>query len=328
MKINEFLSISIQLLNQSSKIINEIRQTSINHKWKGHKDPVTNADYKSQAIIIQGLKYYYPNLRIIAEEDEEKDPIIEKYIAKNDIKLTKINTNLIPQTTFQNNTLNISKATAWIDPLDSTISYLNGQYEDVTSLLGLTFEEKPIAGIICKPFNSQNQFFPKIYYGYVLGGKKEVYFLNGQELDQNDFQFNKQVYKIIKKKHSQNQQSMSDLRVAVSKDIEDTKQLDVIKSLQPSQIIECGGSGRKALLILENEADYLIYLSNKASKWDICAPEALLKCLGGYLTDIYGKEYLYDSNESDFSNSNGYVYALRSDILQKVLPKLQKFKID
>jgi 3'-phosphoadenosine 5'-phosphosulfate (PAPS) 3'-phosphatase len=41
-----------------------------------------------------------------------------------------------------------------------------------------------------------------------------------------------------------------------------------------------GGAGKKSLTILEGQADLFIYLGTRMSKWDICAPEALVRAFG------------------------------------------------
>lgn len=51
------------------------------------------------------------------------------------------------------------------------------------------------------------------------------------------------------------------------------KELDV-------DILMMGGAGKKTLCLLEGNADYFIYVGSKTSRWDICAPEALVNSFG------------------------------------------------
>ena len=56
--------------------------------------------------------------------------------------------------------------------------------------------------------------------------------------------------------------------------------------------------GFKALILITDKAD--VYLHNgKISKWDICAPNAILNSYGGQLTKLNGEsiDYSYGSKE-------------------------------
>ena len=41
-------------------------------------------------------------------------------------------------------------------------------------------------------------------------------------------------------------------------------------------------------------ADALLYLREANHKWDSCSGEAVVRALGGYFSDIDGKEIVYD----------------------------------
>lgn len=46
-------------------------------------------------------------------------------------------------------------------------------------------------------------------------------------------------------------------------------------------------------MLLEGKAHAYVFASKGCKKWDTCAPEGVLRALGGVLTDIHGKEYDY-----------------------------------
>ena len=55
-----------------------------------------------------------------------------------------------------------------------------------------------------------------------------------------------------------------------------------------------GGCGRKIMSVIFNEADaYYSDTINKMKRWDICAGDALLRAIGGKLTDFDGNYYEY-----------------------------------
>ena len=71
----------------------------------------------------------------------------------------------------------MENSVCWIDPLDSTISYVKGELDAVTSLIGLTINSKPVVGIISQPYTRNNVYNPKIYYGF--SDLKEVFYIYG-----------------------------------------------------------------------------------------------------------------------------------------------------
>ena len=60
--------------------------------------------------------------------------------------------------------------------------------------------------------------------------------------------------------------------------------------------LRVGGAGCKLLKLLEGQADAYIFASHGTCKWDTCAGEALLRCVGGVVTDITGSAYAYNAD--------------------------------
>lgn len=44
---------------------------------------------------------------------------------------------------------------------------------------------------------------------------------------------------------------------------------------------------------MEGKAHAYVFASKGCKKWDTCAPEAILRAMGGILTDIHGNKYSY-----------------------------------
>jgi len=53
--------------------------------------------------------------------------------------------------------INYERLCAWIDPIDCTRGFINGNIEDVTILIGLSYDNKPLAGIICSAYKKINE---------------------------------------------------------------------------------------------------------------------------------------------------------------------------
>jgi len=51
-------------------------------------------------------------------------------------------------------------------------------------------------------------------------------------------------------------------------------------------------------MLLDKQADVYVMASRGTKKWDTCAPEALLRAAGGYLTDLHGTPYQYHRSVS------------------------------
>lgn len=58
------------------------------------------------------------------------------------------------------------------------------------------------------------------------------------------------------------------------------------------------------MLLLEGKAHAYVFASSGSKRWDTCAPEAVLRAIGGTLTDVHGDTYSYDS-QTNHLNSRG-----------------------
>eukprot|EP00483_Globobulimina_turgida_P003122 UN03127 len=59
-------------------------------------------------------------------------------------------------------------------------------------------------------------------------------------------------------------------------------------------------------MILEGYADSYVHFSKGTKKWDTCAPQACLECIGGCLTEPNGNLLNY-SNNVKHGNINGII---------------------
>lgn len=66
-----------------------------------------------------------------------------------------------------------------------------------------------------------------------------------------------------------------------------------LDALNPDEIIRVGGAGHKVMMLLEGKAHAYVFASKGCKRWDTCAPEGILRALGGIITDIHGRDYDY-----------------------------------
>lgn len=57
--------------------------------------------------------------------------------------------------------------------------------------------------------------------------------------------------------------------------------------------------------------DFYFFPTKGTKKWDTCAPEALIRAVGGELTDKHGKKYPYFYN-SEVANAEGVIASLKN----------------
>ena len=77
-KLNEFFSACIQLLEGADSVIHRVRKVANFaglQKGVGGGDVFTEADVHIQNTVVYNLKELYPRATIIGEEDEVKDQI-------------------------------------------------------------------------------------------------------------------------------------------------------------------------------------------------------------------------------------------------------------
>ncbi len=100
-----------------------------------------------------------------------------------------------------------------------------------------------------------------------------------------------------------------------------------LTSIPNSTLIQAGGAGYKFLAILDGKADVYLYPRNGTKRWDTCGPEALLRAVDGTMTDIFGNEYSYATNEMNiFENCYGLIASSRlhnSELLSHISAELK-----
>lgn len=124
-------------------------------------------------MIIKGLKLHFPTLRIIGEESEE-------YKGSIDFQYESLGKDMLPSSSNIDRELSIEDSCLWIDPIDCTRGFINGNYEDVTILIGLSHKKKPEAGIIGTPYrlkDGEKLYDPVVTIGSVK--EKEAFDYNG-----------------------------------------------------------------------------------------------------------------------------------------------------
>lgn len=173
------------------------------------------------------------------------------------------------------------KECIWIvDPLDGTRDFIANTGE-FSVLIGLVQRNIPTLGIICEPVKDCLYFAEKGRGAFCQNGG--------------------QVKKLIVSKVD----NFEKMKILFSRNHLMPVEEKLAKDLKIGQKIPLGSAGLKMAKIARGEAEIYINSSDQSSEWDTCAGNLILKEAGGVVTDMNGKEIVY--NQPDPRHLNGYV---------------------
>lgn len=184
-------------------------------------DPQTEADRSSQKCIIGSLSKQYSNLKIIGEEGEEKLSSVPPEFIVTETDLEFLDKFKCPDS-LKN--IDESDLVVWVDPLDGTSEYVHGFLEHVTILIGISFREHAIGGVIHQP-----------YYKCATSGKLGRTIWGVKELGTGGYQ---------SKKAPENKFIITTTRSHSNALVQTT--LDAIR---PDDVLRVGGCGFKVLQV-------------------------------------------------------------------------------
>tara|TARA_B100000131_G_scaffold218084_1_gene209598 strand:- start:180 stop:1070 length:891 start_codon:yes stop_codon:yes gene_type:complete len=173
----------------------------------------------------------------------------------------------------------LEKDWVWlIDPLDGTKDFIQetGEY---AMHLSLSCKKKTVLGIVLIPIKNELWFY--------LEGTDTWLEVEGVKTN---------IKKYRPKKY------LNEMRVLASKNHRSDDFENLLKKINPLKIIGMGSVGFKVTSLIKGDADLYISYSKKGGPspkdWDMAAPEAILRGLGGSLTYIDGREIevLKDNN--------------------------------
>ena len=208
-----------------------------------------------------------------------------------------------------------SRVCVVVDPLDGTKSYAQGEYDAVSILIGIVLDNKPVFGVIGKPFGYSNLLSildtscATLYGGELING---VYVAGGRQVVPTPIARSVDGQSVVKEdlpraviSSSRSQGIVHDFCVHLGE-----------QGLVYPDPLLISGAGEKSLrLILQknNEAIWF-YPKPGTSLWDVAAPDALLRSLGGKLTDKFGNDMDYSKSRDEFENMDGVVACIDDDL--------------
>ncbi|XP_035449078.1 3'(2'),5'-bisphosphate nucleotidase 1 isoform X2 [Spodoptera frugiperda] len=292
--IVRLLASSVSVANRAGKIVRDVMSKGeLGIVEKGKDDYQTEADRSAQRCIVASLAAQYPKVNIIGEEDgpDEGDVASDWLISDADKEVLSL------ECPADLRSVKEEEIVVWVDPLDGTSEYTQGFLEHVTVLIGISVNEKPVAGVIHQP-----------YYKTILGGEKimgrTIWGL--QEAGVGGFTPAPPPDSLI---------------ITTTRSHSNPLVEKALQVMNAAQVLRVGGAGYKVLQLLEGKASVYVFASSGCKKWDTCAPEAVLSAAGGKLTDILGECYKYGGSESR-PNKTGVLAAVSKDLHNYALNRI------
>eukprot|EP00873_Tetraselmis_striata_P039728 jgi/Tetstr1/459992/TSEL_005316.t1 len=156
--------------------------------------------------------------------------------------------------------------------------FVDGNFERVTVLIGITVKGSPAAGAILQPFVDSAD-----------GSGKGRLMWGGRGLGVWDGGARGVAHAVRVPAAARTGPPV----VATSRSHPSPAVAEAAAALQPSQTLQLGGAGSKVLMIIEGQLSHWVYPRKGTKRWDTAAPEALLRAVGGFCVDQHGQPYDY-----------------------------------
>ena len=183
--------------------------------------------------------------------------------------------------------------------LTSLPYYVVGFVSNVTVLIGIVVRGEPVAGVIHRPFFMDGTYPEgKTYWALKGLGTRGI-----------------NVPSYTHFTHTE------DMRIVFTRSHFTGLVVQTAEALKPKEIIRMGGCGNKVMMVLEGDADAYVFPSPGTKKWDSCAGDAILRAMGGIMTDVNGNLLEYGSWD-DRINKLGLVVSMDRQAHQILLDKI------
>eukprot|EP00536_Pseudo-nitzschia_multiseries_P008805 jgi/Psemu1/288039/fgenesh1_pg.231_\ len=240
---------------------------------------VTKCDIDAQAKIIGSLRETWgDDLLIIGEEDEVEEsggPLPPA--GELGSSCLVLRTNILyddqevarPLTLDLDEEIPLEELALFVDPVDGTREFVEGRLQNVGCLIGIARNSRPIAGIIGVPFPSGGDLSSEAEIHYAIADIKNFAGVWQQEPNA-------------------------------------TKRALSLASQESVRHVIVGGTAAKLRMVATSTTPIVSVQHFDTQLWDTCAPEALLKCKGGKITDMFGAPLVHDPKRK-FGNVFGVV---------------------
>ena len=264
------------------------------------KERINEINVAIDAIYESGnavMKVYDQNFTSSVKDD--KSPITEADIQSNEIlqkHLSQIGFTILSEESIDDK-IRLEQDYVWIiDPLDGTSDFINRTGE-FTVMVALVKSKIPILGLVYWPLED------KLFIAHENEGA---------------YVFTEKIWKKI---HVNKIQKLEDCEAVGSRHHLSEHERKFLDELKLEKFTE-KGSSLKAMDISSGNSELYITTTNKIKQWDTCASNCILRESGGKMTDIFGNELEY--NTENVNHENG-ILATNSIIHNEVVTEYKNF---
>ena len=172
----------------------------------------------------------------------------------------------------------------------------------MTVLIGIAVRGEPVAGVIHRPFSKK---------GGEGGGEDGHTYWGLKGLGTRG----------IRVGPTQPFSATEDMRMVFTRSHYTDLIRETEKALSPREALMVGGCGHKTMMVVEGKVDAYVFPSLGTKKWDSCAGDALVRAVGGLMTDVRGELLRYDSWE-EYRNRMGLVVSMHRNTHQMIIEKI------
>ncbi|KAM9444337.1 inositol polyphosphate 1-phosphatase [Clarias gariepinus] len=226
----------------------------------------------------------------------------------------------------------------WIDPIDGTSQYIQGKEQEISDnkicpsglpcalvLIGVYLRAtgEPVMGVINQPFayrdSKSKRWKGQNFWGVSYGGINTCSFTPCKQPDEKIPGFISVVLSSSEKQEVK----------------------DAISPLCGGQLSYASGAGYKILCVIQGLVDMYVLSEGSTYKWDSCAPHAILRALGGGISDLsqclsavkngnkdlkaeltYNNPHAGCEGAEKWANKGGLVAYLDTEVLTRVVKVL------
>ena len=298
------------------------QSSSLKVELKDETDPrsaLTEADSAAQRVIIGSLRAEWGNaLQIVGEEDDD-----DEELTLSDSSFKPLNRGMFDDDIGETAEIDPSDITIFVDPLDGTREFIEGRLSNCQVLVGIAIKGESVAGAVGIPFpdGGNLETDSTVIYGLADMGTGVV----GSTLKRGPFPLEQNIdgVKYPRPHYATGDSPVEVIRESIS---------EIISRFGGSNVIY-GGAGNKILGAALGEVACSIQ-HKYGGPWDVCAPEAILKAMGGKMTDLFGNPIaIYAPDAPPNCNERGYVatgsgsdHESLCEVLLEGVPQIQKYK--
>ena len=215
----------------------------------------------------------------VTQADLAADKVIHEILSKTNLPILSEET--------RDDLIRLQTERIWIvDPLDGTKDFIN-KSTNFSVMIALVENKTPIAGVVYQPIGDNL---------YVAEKNSGAFLKNVGKWKQ---------LKASKEPHLKKARAVASEHHFSEKNVKFFSKFEI-------DYYQIASLGLKAAEIATGKADFYINTSDKAHEWDTAAAFVLIKEAGGQITDLDGKELIYNNKETNHKNgcviSNGLLH--------------------